>query len=87
MLSDAGLWAVNEIKVSVSNENSATIYYKKYVVNADIYHITIKLGFFEKRKGVTLESKIRSRLEQLKNKLMEDNERIKNFRELENKFK
>jgi predicted GIY-YIG superfamily endonuclease len=85
-LRDYGLWKVDEIQVRVVEDNLAWIDYEKYEKNADRHRIVVRVGFLERRKGITLEEKIGSVLAELKNKLIKDNEKIKRHKEIESKF-
>lgn len=85
-LNSQGLWAISEIKVRVIDNNLVWIDYHKYVVNAETHRDVVKVGFFEKRKGVTLEEKVQSHLDKLKNRLEKENIQILKRKEFEAKF-
>lgn len=85
-LRDYGLWKVDEIQVRVIEDNLAWIDYEKYEKNAYRHRIVVGVGFFEKRKGITLEDKLNKVVSELKNELIKDNEKIKRCKEIEDKF-
>lgn len=85
-LTHYGLWKIDEIKVRIINDNLAWIDYQKYEMNADKYRDVVNVGFFERRKGISLENKISKHLEKLKRKLEQENEKIIKHKELESKF-
>lgn len=85
-LRDYGLWKVDEIQVRVIENNLAWIDYEKYEKNAERHRIVVRVGFFERRKGITLEDKLHKVILELKNKLIKDNEVIKRHKEIESKF-
>lgn len=85
-LRDYGLWKVDEIKVRILNDNLAWIDYEKYEVNAERHRIAVRVGYFERRRGVSLEDKLHKNLSELKNKLITDNSKIRQLKEIESKF-
>lgn len=80
-------WAIDEIKVKVVDENLAFIYYEKYEVNAYKHSVQVSVNWFERRKGITLESKIEYALTSLKSRLEKENLKIVEHKRLEEKFK
>jgi hypothetical protein len=81
-----GLWAIDEIKVHILNDKLAWIDYRKYEVNAERHIDVVHVGFIERRKGVTLEEKINKQMVKLKDKLEKDNDKIRKYKALEQKF-
>lgn len=78
-----GEWTINEIKVSVIDENFALISYYKAEVNHFVYRKRVKVNWIERQKGITLESKLKDALVKLKYKLEQDNNKIKEMKRIE----
>jgi hypothetical protein len=79
-------WAIDEISILVIDDNTAWIDYEKYVVNAERRRLVVRVNWFERRKGITLESKIELKLHELKINLENDNRKIREHKRIENSF-
>ncbi|OXB94853.1 hypothetical protein [Parageobacillus galactosidasius] len=85
-LTEYGLWAINEIQVRVYSKKEARILYHKYEANAFEYEKVVRLTWLDRLKGITLEQKIDKKLSQLRMRLIAENQKIKQYKELEQRY-
>jgi hypothetical protein len=82
----SGEWGIDEIKVKVFNFKHARIYFEKYIVNAPKHYIDVRIKWSDRRKGITLDDKIKKSLNELKSDLEKKNSHIKEIKRIENSF-
>jgi hypothetical protein len=79
-------WVIDEIRVQIIDDKTAWIDYEKYMVNSPRNRIVVTVNWFERRKGITLQTKVTQKLSQLKINLQQENEQIIAQKELERKL-
>lgn len=85
-ITNYGQWAVDEIKVHIITDTFAIIKYEMYIVNAYKHEKNVRLNFINRLKGITLEQKIDEKFNELKSKLIQENEKIKARQQIEGKY-
>lgn len=86
MITHAREWAVDEMTVKIYSDRVARIKYFKYEVNAYNHAKTVRVSFWDRMNGITLESKLDEAFEALRSELEAQNEVIRKRKQLEQKF-
>jgi ABC-type transporter lipoprotein component MlaA len=81
------LWRWDKIKVRIINDRKVRFSYERCVVNSPTYYVEVKLGFFERRRGIKLEDKAKDELAKLVRRLKNLNNEIIIRQEMEKEIK
>jgi hypothetical protein len=87
MISNYGEWRIDEIKVRIHSDTSATISCEKYVVNSPTKIKNVKLKLSDRWNEITFEERLMIEYKKFKEKLAAENINIRQQKELEKKIK